>query len=121
MSAVRSWWGPVAIASAILAGALDASGTHSPVRLAVTLWFLLVCPGMALVRLLRLDDAAAELAIAVAVSLALAVGAASILLYSGRWSPDTTLGILIAITVVAAVAPLARARPLPRTRPWRRP
>jgi hypothetical protein len=121
MSRIRAWWGPVAIASAILAGVLAASGTHSPVRVAVTLWFLLVCPGMALVRLLALDDAAAELALAVALSIALAVGAGGVLLYSGRWSPGTTLGILIAITVTAAAAPLARARPLPRRTPWRRP
>jgi hypothetical protein len=120
MSGARAWWGPAAIASAILAGALNASGTHSPVRLGVTLWFLLVCPGMALVRLLALDDAAAELALAVALSIALAAAAGGILLYSGRWSPGTTLAILIAITVTAAAAPLARAHPLPRTTPWRR-
>jgi uncharacterized membrane protein len=114
MIARRAWWGPLAVASALSAGALDAADVHSAVRVAVAVWFVLVCPGIAVVRLLRLDDAAAELALGVAVSIALAVAVGATTLYAGHWSPGVTLAVLVAITVAAAGAPLARARP------WRR-
>ena len=84
-------WREVLVVSAVLAGAVQLAPPHSPLRLAVILWFVLVCPGMAVVRLLAVNDAATELALAVALSIALA--------------------ILIAFTVGAAVAPLGRARP----------
>ena len=116
MTGARGWWGAVAAASAVLTGALAAAGVHSPVRVAATVWFVLVCPGIAVVRLLRLDDAVAELALAVAVSIALAAAAGGIPLYAGLWSTFTALAILISITIAAAAAPLARTRP-----PWRRP
>ena len=115
MSAVRARWTGILVASAVLAGALEVAGLHSPLRLAVILWFVLVCPGMAFVRLLDLDDAAAEIALAVALSIALAMAVGGAALYSGLWAPGATLAILIAITIAAAVAPVARARP------WRRP
>ena len=115
MSAVRARWTAILVASAVLAGALEVAGLQSPLRLAVILWFVLVCPGMAFVRLLDLDDAAAEFALAVTVSIALAMAVGGAALYSGLWAPGATLAILIAITIAAAVAPIARARP------WRRP
>jgi hypothetical protein len=102
MSAVRSHWAAIAATSAVLAGALAVVGVHSPLRVAVVLWFVLVCPGMAIVRLLRLPDAVAELTLAVAVSLTLATFIAGIGLYSGLWAPGATLAVLIAITIGAA-------------------
>jgi hypothetical protein len=111
VSAVRSRWADIALASAVLAGVFQVVGAHSPVRVAVILWFVLVCPGLAVVRLLRLSDPVAELSLAVAVSIALAVGVAGIGLYSGLWSPGATLAVLIAITIGAVAAPLAGRRP----------
>jgi uncharacterized membrane protein len=110
VSAVRSRWAHIALASAALAGTLEVTGVHSPLRPAVMVWFVLVCPGVAIVRLLRLEDAVAELALAVALSIALAMAVGGIALYSGLWAPGATLAILIAITIGAAAAPLARAR-----------
>jgi hypothetical protein len=104
-------WREVLVVSAVLAGAVQLAPPHSPLRLAVILWFVLVCPGMAVVRLLAVNDAATELALAVALSIALAMAAGGIALYSGLWAPGATLAILIAFTVGAAVAPLGRARP----------
>jgi hypothetical protein len=115
MSAIRARWTWILVASAVLAGALALAGMHSPLRVAVVLWFVLVCPGMAFVRLLDLEDAAAELALAVALSIALATAVGGVALYGGLWAPGASLAVLVAITIAAALAPVAR------TRPWSRP
>jgi hypothetical protein len=116
MSVARPVWSGLLVASAALAGAVEVAGGQSPLRVAVVLWFVLFCPGMAVVRLLGLHDAAVELALAVAVSVALAVAAGGIALYSGLWSPRATLAILILITIGGAAAPLVRSLP-GRSRP----
>jgi hypothetical protein len=105
MTAVRSHWSVIALSSGALAAALAAAGVHSPLRVLVILWFVLVCPGMTIVRRLRITDPAAELTLALGLSVALATAVASIGLYSGLWSPDTTLAVLVVITLVAAVLP----------------
>jgi hypothetical protein len=111
VSALRAHWTGIALASAALAGAFEVADLHSPLRVAVMLWFVLVCPGMAVVRLLRLHDPADEIALAVALSVALATAVAGIGLYSGLWAPGATLSVLIFITVGAAVAPRALRGP----------
>jgi hypothetical protein len=110
MSAARSRSAAVAVASAIAAGAVELSGVHSPVRVVVVLWFLLAAPGMAIVGLLGLADAVAEVALAPALSITLATAVAAIGVYSGLWAPGATLAVLIAITIGAGAATLRRAR-----------
>jgi hypothetical protein len=105
MTAVRSRWSVIALTSAALAVALAVAGVHSPLRVLVILWFVLVCPGMTIVRRLRITDPAAELTLALGLSVALATAVASIGLYSGLWSPAATLAVLVVITLVAAVVP----------------
>jgi uncharacterized membrane protein len=105
MTAVRSRWSLIALTSAALAVALAVAGVHSPARVLVILWFVLLCPGMTIVRRLRITDPAAELTLALGLSVALATVVASIGLYSGLWSPGATLAVLVVITVVAAVLP----------------
>lgn len=79
-----------------------------PTRAAVVLAFAVVCPGMALVRLLRLGDTLTELFLAVVVSLALAALVASIYLYLGRWDPRLVLLVIVAVALVAVLADLLR-------------
>jgi hypothetical protein len=110
VSAIRARWTGILVASAALAGAVAATGGPSLLRVAVVLWFVLVCPGMAFVRLLDLDDAAAEIALAVALSITLAMTVGGVALYAGLWAPGASLAILVAITIAAALAPAARAR-----------
>lgn len=74
------------------------------VRLFVDLWFLFVCPGMAVVRLFRLDNAAAEWMLAIALSFALDGIVAGLLLYINRWSPAATLVILLDFSLVGVIA-----------------
>lgn len=67
-----SWlWPSIIISSATSAGWLTYAAIESPIRPVIVFWFLLICPGMALMRWLRIQDTVAELMLAVALSLAL--------------------------------------------------
>jgi len=77
------------------------------VRAPVTLTFLFVCPGFALVRLLALPDIVAQLSLAIALSLALDVLIPSILLYAGAWSPSAALYTLVGLTAAVGASDLA--------------
>ena len=78
----------------------------SPLRPVITLWFMVVCPGMALLRAfgLRLPVSGWTLAIAFSLALDSAIGIA--LLYAGKWSWQTGLIILASITVICSVIDL---------------
>lgn len=82
----------------------------SPLRPALVLSFLLLCPGLALVRLLRITDRVTEMTLAIAVSLALNALVPGLMLYLGAWSPRVGLLILITITAVATAYETARPR-----------
>jgi hypothetical protein len=85
--------------AAILALAVEANAAY---RAPVILTFVLVCPGLALVRLLGIPAAAARLVLAIAVSLALAVLIPAALVYSGAWSPPAALAILAGLAITFA-------------------
>jgi uncharacterized membrane protein len=108
---VPHWvWPAIITASAIVIGVLVFGEVASPIRPIVTVWFLTFCPGIALVRLLRLREVWAEVTLAAAVSLSLDVGVASMLLYSGYWSPKLGLAILISVSLVGAALQLRGVR-----------
>jgi hypothetical protein len=78
-------------------------------RAPIVLAFVLVCPGLALVRVLGIRALTAQLSLGVALSLALDVLVPAGLLYAGVWSPSAALLILVGLTVaVAAFDVLAR-------------
>lgn len=102
-----SWfWPAILVASALAINVLVLADIQTPLRPMLALWFLLVCPGMALVRLLRIRNFALELSLAVALSIALDALAAGSLLYARRWSPEASLIILGIISCAGAVAQL---------------
>jgi hypothetical protein len=72
---------------------------QSPARSGLVAAFLFLCPGLALVRLLRLEEPLLELTLAIAFSLALAGLVSLTLLYAHLWSPGAGLAILVAITI----------------------
>ena len=76
----------------------------SVIRPFVDMWFLFVCPGMALVRLFRLNNTMAEWMLALALSFALDGIVAGLLLYANHWSPTTALFILLNVSLLAAMA-----------------
>jgi hypothetical protein len=113
-SPVRGWplagrvgrdrvWPSLIVASAALACMLYATGQSSTLRAAVTLWFLLVCPGMAVVRYLDLPSWWVEILFAVAVSLVLAEAVTMALMYGGSWSAGRGLVVLSAMAVVLVI------------------
>ncbi len=90
----------VLAATALVAGIFLIADVGTPVRPIVTLWFLLICPGMAFVRLLRLEDRLAEVTLAIAVSIALDTVVAAGMVYAKVWSPVLGLLVLAGLTLV---------------------
>jgi len=87
-----------------------------PLQPVILLWFLLVCPGLAFVRLLRLDDWFAQCTLAIAVSTALGVVLAEGMIYSHRWNPIGALLVLAALSIIgAALDAIMTARYQPRS------
>ncbi len=102
----RAW---IAVILVLTVGAAGASliGVPPPIRPVLTLGFAIICPGMALVRLLRLEQPLMETTIAIALSIALAGLVSGILLYLGSWSPGWSLSILVAVALAGlALDPL---------------
>ena len=99
---MRPYWPVVLSTSAVVACLVAFADLAVPLRVPLELWFVLFCPGMALLRPLRLADPIAELGVAVALSGAIAtlVGAAQA--YSHTWQPDVTLALLALITFAGA-------------------
>ena len=74
-----------------------------PVTIALTLWFLLICPGMAFVGILGLRDPWVRVTAALAFSIAVDVAVAVTLMYSGAWSASIALLVLGSISLAGAV------------------
>lgn len=81
------------------AGALLFSDASVALRGPVLLLFVLVCPGLGVVRLLDLGSLAFEISLAVTSSLALAGVVAGTFLYLGAWSPVAIARVLVGVTV----------------------
>jgi hypothetical protein len=100
-------WPACIVASALLLAVLVASGTEGPLRLGVTLWFLLVCTGMAFVPLWRITSLSTELLVGLAASVALDAIVATVLLLAGRLSASSGLAALTAVCLVGCGAQAA--------------
>jgi peptidoglycan/LPS O-acetylase OafA/YrhL len=78
-----------------------------PVRAVLIVGFALVCPGLAWVRLVHIEDRLAELTLGVALSIAIGTLVASLQAYAGAWSPKGCIVLLALVVVAAAVAEIA--------------
>lgn len=108
---VGAWLWPALLgASAAGVALVSLADVHAPIRAALTLWFLMVCPGMACVRLLRLGRPVYEWSLAIALSLALDMLVAEVPLYLGWWSPRASLMVLMWLTVGAGFIQLEIVR-----------
>ncbi len=103
MKKLVSPWTLILILSAVAAGLLTLLTNDGAVRVAVVLWFLLVCPGMTLVRFLHLSEPLLEWVLAITLSLAADTFAGGVLLYSSRWTPSGAFSILLALTLGGAL------------------
>jgi hypothetical protein len=103
-----SWlWPTIIIFSTIAVGFVTFISTDIVLRPLLVMWFLFVCPGMTLVRFLRLHESAVEWTLALAVSFSLDAIIAGIQMYAGLWSPTGTLAILIALCLGGSFVQLA--------------
>ena len=98
----QRFWPAIIIISALVVTMTELQDVQYAVRPWLAFGFILVCPGMALVRLLRIEGAVMELILAIAVSLLLAIFVATATVYAGVWSPGASLAILAAISIVGA-------------------
>jgi len=93
-------WPGIVILSTCAIVVVIATGVGSPWRILFALWFILVSPGASLVRVLGLGEPAAELAVVVPLSLALAVLTSAVLFYGHLWSLEREFGLLLGLCVV---------------------
>jgi hypothetical protein len=103
------------IFAGVIVSAMVFGGT--PLRPYLTLAFALICPGMAIVRLLGIADSLLEVAVAVALSIAIELLASLVMIYSGVWSPDGLFLGLVGLTLMAAGFDLAGLRIQPEKQP----
>lgn len=103
-------WPAVIICSSIVAGYIDLTNLNGTLRPIITMWFLFVCPGMTLVRFLRLHNTVAQWAIALALSLSIDAIVAGIQMYAGLWSPVVTLVILLCLCLSGSLIQVAMPR-----------
>jgi hypothetical protein len=102
-----SWlWPTIIILSAGAASLVTFVMPASPMRPIVVMWFLFICPGIAPVRLLRLNEPVVEWTLAIALSIAMDAIVAGIQLYVGRWSPTLTLEIVIVLSLAGVIIQL---------------
>ena len=90
------WWSLTLILSIIAVGLVNFVFTDVVFRPFIVMWFLFICPGMAVTRLLHLKEAITEWTLALALSFSIDAIIASILLYAGMWSPNGILVLLMA-------------------------
>jgi len=100
------FWAAIIIVSAAGVDLVAFGHLDVPLRPVIAFWFLLVCPGMALVALLRLEDRLAEVLLAIGLSIGLDLIVAGTLVYAGAYSAEASLAVLSCISVGAAVLQL---------------
>jgi hypothetical protein len=98
------------ILTSLLTGGLYLAGEPSLMRTLTALAFLLLCPGMALVPLLRLGSLDLVLPVGLAVSLVLDTLVAAASLYLRAWQPGAVLFILIGLTLSGAAIQIWQAQ-----------
>lgn len=109
MRRVPDWWSAVIAVSALAAVAAATGLLPSPTRFLVLLWFVGVCPGMALVRLLPIHEPAFRLSLGIATSIALGIVVAEAMAITHWWSPSVALGLLVAVALGAVGVQAVRA------------
>jgi hypothetical protein len=103
-------WPVVVLLSTVAAGLAQLLGLDFPGRPLLFFWFFLCCPGLGLVRLLRVDDPAVHWTLTLALSLGLDVVVALAMLYAGLWSPGLGVGVLSAVALGGVAAELWSTR-----------
>jgi hypothetical protein len=110
MMARRRIWPFVLFASCLAVAITTYGWTSSPLRPLVTTWFLLACPGLALILLLPRRGPVTLFVLAIATSVALETIVAEAMLETSIWSPRAALAVFIAVTFAGSALQLGRRR-----------
>jgi hypothetical protein len=106
---VSDRWLRPAIAGVTLVAAvtflLDLAG---PFRIVAAVAFVLLCPGVAWARLLRLDDLGDLVGLGVVIGLSLGAVVAQTMALAGWWSPGAGMAVLASITAIGLALPADR-------------
>jgi hypothetical protein len=109
MTRLVRFWPSIIVLSTAAVWALAAVGESFPLRSLLVVWFLLVCPGMALVGLLPIGDGWRALTLALPLSAAIDIIVAGSMLYAGAWSPTWALLALSVLSIAGAALQLGAA------------
>jgi hypothetical protein len=105
---LRAWsrslwlWPAIIVLLCLAMAVVTFAPAPSPWRPAVAFVFLLICPGMAFVRLLHLSEGPLFWLLAIGLSLALDAIVAMSMVWAQAWSPTGGVAALIAISLVGA-------------------
>ena len=97
-------WPAAILLSTVAVSVVTYAGIWASLRPVVALPFLVVCPGMAWARLLRVETELNSVLLGVALSLAIDTIVSTALLYAHQPSVQVNLGALVAITVGGLLA-----------------
>ncbi|MGH3495361.1 MAG: hypothetical protein ACRDQ1_19300 [Sciscionella sp.] len=95
----------------LLTGVLNLADVHTPLRLYLTLAFVVFAPGWALAAYLRTNQQALIWSVAASLGIALGIILAQTMVSSGAWHPWTAMLILDGLTLIVLVHHLMRSAP----------
>lgn len=99
----RHYFWPIIITVSILLTGVAGNSDAGMFRAIITAWFLLVCPGMAFVKLLHIEKWAIELVVALAVSIAISTLVSEVMALANIWMPRIALVVLMCISGVGVM------------------
>jgi hypothetical protein len=105
--APRLWFASLVAAEAVIV-ILVYGDVRSPVRVVAVLLFLLICPGMAWIRLLQLYEPVTEVMLAIALSIAIDAALPGVLVYAGAWSLAAALAAVLVLTLAGGAVEIVR-------------
>ncbi|MCB0209647.1 MAG: hypothetical protein KDJ52_09970 [Anaerolineae bacterium] len=79
------------------------TNVETPIRPLLTIGFILICPGMALVQFLRLKEPIIEITLAIALSIGISTVLSEVMALGKIWHPEAGLAALIILTIVGSI------------------
>ena len=97
-------WALISLLSALAASLAMLLPLGIPWRPLITFWFLLFCPGMAVIPFFQFKDRLTELVLALAFSIVLDSMVALLMVIARIWSPFWGLTLIVSLSALAAFA-----------------
>jgi hypothetical protein len=113
-------WPIILVGSTVLVGVLIGTRAQEPYRLAIAFAYLILCPGMALVRLLDLPNRLMEWVLAVAASISIDLVLSEIMVLTHLWSPTAAFFAVGLFCTAGAMVQVIFPRQTPSEK-WRNP